>query len=109
MERNCQVGRHSHEGAHRVGAAQTASQGCRLFFLRRSAVRWPLLRYTTPGECAQAAMSPRVANERTTARAGIWSALATARGEPTWLQDGQMDRAYRVCGVRKNARRRRGR
>src|SRR6185295_12655084 len=41
MERNREVGRRPHENAHRIGAANTASESRRLFLLWRSSLRRP--------------------------------------------------------------------
>jgi len=35
-------------------------------------------------------------HERTTASAGVWSTIAVTSREPTWLQNGEMDRAKRI-------------
>src|SRR6476646_8456273 len=109
MERNREVGRRLHENAHRIVAANTGSESRRLFLLWRSSVRRPLLRHAKPGQSAEAAMPVGLPYERATASPGIWSTSAAASGESAWLQDGQMDRAYRVHRVGKDAWQRRRR
>src|SRR5882672_3492355 len=103
MERCREVGWYSHETAHRIGEAKTGSESRRLFLFWGGSLRRPLLRHTKTGECVEAAVPARLADEWTTASAGIWGASTAARREPAWLQDGQMDRAYRVHRVGEDA------
>ena len=76
MEWHCQVGRRFDAGTYRVGSAETASQGRRVFLVWRGSLRWSLLRHATTRESAEAAMLAGLAYERAAAAGCLWSTAA---------------------------------
>ena len=67
MERHRQMGRHTHEGAHRPRASKAGGRRGRLLLFRRGSLRRPLLRHAEHRECSKATVPACLADERAAA------------------------------------------